>query len=54
VTADQFFGTSVPQGHGHNYGPTIVYAWENVVPPPGWTAAQSTKLQTMIDAKASN
>ena len=49
LTADQFFGTTVPQGHGHNYGPTIVHAWENVVPPPGWTAAQGRALQELID-----
>jgi uncharacterized membrane protein len=49
VTVDQFFGTAVPDGYGHNYGSTIVYAWENVVPSPDWTPAQSAKLQTLID-----
>ena len=49
VTVDQFFGVSVPPGHGHNYVDTIVYAWENVVPPPGWTAQRSSELQALMD-----
>ncbi len=48
VTVDQFFGVSVPPGHGHNYVNTIVYAWENVVRPPGWTAQRSAELQALI------
>jgi len=50
VTVDQFFGVSVPLGHGHNYGNTIVGAWQNVVPPPQWTPAAAAQLQQMIDA----
>jgi uncharacterized membrane protein len=49
VTVDQFFGVAVPVGHGHNYPNTAVYAWENVVAPPGWTQAQSDTLQHLID-----
>jgi uncharacterized membrane protein len=49
VTVDQFFGVAVPPGHGHNYGNTVVYAWENVVAPPGWTPDQSAALQALID-----
>ena len=51
VTVDQFFGVSVPVGHGHNYPNTIVYAWENVVPPPDWTGEQSAALQTLISGE---
>jgi len=50
VTVDQFFGVSVPVGHGHNYSNTIVYAWSNVVPPPAWTPALADELQALINA----
>ena len=49
VTVDQFFGVSVPPGHGHNYGSTIVYAWGNVAAPPGWTPEKAAELQQLID-----
>ncbi len=49
VTVDQFHGTGVPNGHGHNYGNMMVSAWAQVVRPPGWTDAQTADLQRMID-----
>lgn len=49
VTVDQFFGVTVPDGHGHNYGNTIVAAWSAVTLPPDWDDAQAQKLQTIID-----
>jgi uncharacterized membrane protein len=49
VTVDQFFGVSVPNGHGHNYGNTIVNAWGAVAPPADWSAAKTESLQTIID-----
>lgn len=49
VTVDQFFGVSVPNGHGHNYGNTIVNAWGAVVPPADWNNAKANKLQAIID-----
>lgn len=49
VTVDQFRGTSVPNGHGHNYGNMMVSAWAQVVRPPGWTDRDTTRLQRMID-----
>jgi len=49
VAIDQFFGTSVPNGHGHNYPITIVNAWSAVAQPTDWTPAQASKLQTIID-----
>ena len=33
VTVDQFFGVTVPNGHGHNYGNTIANAWAAVAVP---------------------
>ena len=37
VTVDQFHGTGVPNGHGHNYGNMMVSAWAQLARPPGWT-----------------
>jgi uncharacterized membrane protein len=50
VTVDQFFGVSVPDGHGHNYASQIVGAWSDVTQPPGWTAEDLAALQVLIDA----
>jgi len=49
VTVDQFYGVSVPNGHGHNYANTIVDSWAAVAPAPNWTEAKSDKLQGIID-----
>ncbi|GAA1812979.1 alpha/beta-hydrolase family protein [Luedemannella flava] len=51
VTADMAFSTGVPDGHGHNYGAEGVAAWAAVVPPSGWTAAQTEKLTSVISEK---
>lgn len=48
VTVDQFFGVTVPNGHGHNYPNTIVNSWASVVPPAGWNAGLTQKLQDII------
>ena len=50
VTVDQFLGTSVANGHGHNYGNMTVYAWAAIAAPPGWTADQTQQLQTTVDS----
>lgn len=49
VTVDQFFGVSVPDGHGHNYASQIVGAWSDVTQPPGWTDTELADLQDLID-----
>lgn len=49
VTVDQFFGVSVPDGHGHNYASQVVAAWADVTEPPGWTDADLADLQSLID-----
>lgn len=49
VTVDQFFGTTVPNGHGHNYGNTIVEAWAAVTQPNDWTKEKTDKLSQLID-----
>jgi uncharacterized membrane protein len=50
VTVDQFFGVTVPQGHGHNYASEMAASWAYVVPPPGWTAAETDRLQALINS----
>lgn len=49
VTVDQFFGVTVPNGHGHNYGNTIANAWAAVAAPEGWTVEKTAALQTIIN-----
>ncbi|WP_169164972.1 alpha/beta hydrolase [Cellulomonas taurus] len=49
VTVDQFFGVSVPNGHGHNYASQIVTAWADATRVPGWSDAQLADLQDLID-----
>ena len=50
VTVDQFLGTSVANGHGHNYGNMTVYAWSAIAAPAGWTAEKTQQLQTTVDS----
>ena len=52
VTVDQFHGTGVPNGHGHNYGNMMVSAWAQIARPPGWTDAETVRLQQLIDGYA--
>jgi uncharacterized membrane protein len=52
VTVDQFHGTGVPNGHGHNYGNMMVSAWAELGRPAGWTDADTAKLQQRIDGYA--
>ena len=50
VTVDQFLGTSVANGHGHNYGNMTAYAWAAIAAPPGWTADKTQQLQATVDS----
>jgi uncharacterized membrane protein len=52
VTVDQFHGTGVPNGHGHNYGNMMASAWAQIARPPGWTDAETVRLQKLIDGYA--
>ena len=49
VAIDQFFGTTVPNGHGHNYANTIVEAWPAGTAPENWSSADTSRLQAIID-----
>ena len=46
VTADLIVSITVPPGHGHNYGPQIPTAWAAILHPPGWTSAETARLNT--------
>lgn len=49
VTVDQFFATDAPNGHGHNYGNSVVAAWRSVTQPTNFSEEQAQKLQTFIN-----
>ncbi len=48
VTVDQFTGVDVPQGQGHNYGTSMPAAFAQVTQPPGWTDADTVRLEKLI------
>ena len=54
VGIDQFFGTTVPNGHGHNYPNIIVNAWVAVTSPENWNQAKSDNLQKIINSYSNN
>ncbi len=48
VTVDQFVAVSVPQGQGHNYGTQMPAALAAAMQPPGWTRADTARLDAII------
>ena len=42
---DLIAGFSAPSGYGHNYAVDFAAGWAAVVPPEGWTTADTTRLQ---------
>lgn len=46
--ADLAFQLSPPPGHGHDYATAYVDAWSRVVPPAGWTDADTTRLEAFL------
>ncbi len=46
--ADQMVANDVPDGTGHQFGTAPVDAWATILPPPGWTAADTTRLADTI------
>ncbi|WP_111508252.1 alpha/beta hydrolase [Mycobacterium kyogaense] len=49
VAADMTNASSVPGGHGHNYGDFILDGWAAVAPPPGWTPADTERIRTALE-----
>ncbi|KGH45115.1 membrane protein [Modestobacter caceresii] len=49
VTLDLPFATDVPSGHGHRYDREAVAAWAAVLRPPGWTRADTRRLEEVLE-----
>lgn len=50
VAADQSVANDMPDGQGHIYGQAPAYAWATVLPPPGWTRADTDRLAPVLAA----
>ncbi|KUI30997.1 alpha/beta-hydrolase family protein [Mycobacterium sp. GA-2829] len=48
VSADMTNASSVPGGHGHNYGESVLDGWAAVAPPPGWTPDDTERIRTAL------
>ena len=48
VAADMTNASSVPGGHGHNYGDYILDGWAAVAAPPGWTPSDTERIRTAL------
>ncbi len=51
TTVDMAVSYGVEAPHGHRYGTASVEAWASVVPPAGWTEADTAKLKRFMDAR---
>jgi uncharacterized membrane protein len=49
VAADMTNASSVPGGHGHNYGDFVLDGWAAVAPPPGWTADDTERIRVALE-----
>ncbi|BBZ24543.1 alpha/beta hydrolase [Mycolicibacter hiberniae] len=48
VSADLFHGEQMPAGHGHNYSGTVLDGLVAVLPPDGWTAADTERVRAAL------
>jgi len=48
VTVDLIRSTKAPPGHGHVYRESIADGWAALVPPPGWTGADTAALRDRL------
>ncbi len=48
VSADLGNAAGVPDGHGHNYGTSVLDAWISVAQPEGWTAAETERVRSAL------
>lgn len=49
MAVDLAVGTNAPIGHGHKFGPAQAEAWALLVPPPGWSSADTERLLAIFD-----
>jgi len=52
AVADMLDQLGPPPGFGHDYSTEYVKGWASVLPPDGWTNADTERLQKFIDAAA--
>ena len=50
VGVDIFRAASMPAGHGHNYGLSVLDGWAAVAPPPGWTPTDTERIRIAVRA----
>ncbi len=48
VSADLTNAAGVPDGHGHNYGTTVLDGFAAVAAPDGWTPADTERIRTVM------
>ncbi|WP_051551342.1 alpha/beta hydrolase [Nocardioides sp. URHA0020] len=48
LAADQMVANGVPAGQGHQFGQEPVRAWAEILPPAGWTDADTERLAVRI------
>ncbi|MFL6082629.1 MAG: alpha/beta hydrolase [Mycobacterium sp.] len=49
VAADMTNASSVPGGHGHNYGDFVLDGWAAVAPPDGWTPEDTERIRVAVE-----
>ncbi|MCV7069097.1 alpha/beta-hydrolase family protein [Mycolicibacterium farcinogenes] len=54
VAADITNASSVPAGHGHNYGQSVLDGWAAVAPPEGWTPEDTERIRVALEKTAAN
>jgi uncharacterized membrane protein len=50
VSADLTNAAGVPDGHGHNYGTTVLDGWVAVTQPEGWTDTDTERIRIALEA----
>ncbi|KUI37642.1 hypothetical protein AU195_18525 [Mycobacterium sp. IS-1496] len=48
VSADMTNASSMPGGHGHNYGDSVLDGWAAVAPPPGWSPGDTERIRSVL------
>lgn len=54
VAADITNASSVPAGHGHNYGHWVLDGWAAVAPPEGWTSEDTERVRVALEKSQAN